>query len=117
MDMTGFFLRSLLMLLIPILVIVAAIVLIRYSHKKRTTPAGSVRYIRDDAPEKRSLGEVLKEHRTRCHMTQEKVAESLGVSRQAVGKWESGASEPSTANLIALAKLYGVTVDELLQYT
>ena len=50
-------------------------------------------------------------------MTQEMVAESLGVSRQAVGKWESGASEPSTANLIALSKLYGVSVDELLRHT
>lgn len=35
---------------------------------------------------RRSLGEALKEHRTRCHMTQEFVAEHLGVSRQAVSK-------------------------------
>ena len=104
-------------LLVPVLVIVAVILLIRNYNKKRTVPPEPSQYIRDDAPEKRSLGEVLKEHRTRCHMTQEMAAESLGVSRQAVGKWESGASEPSTANLIALAKLYGVTVDELLQYT
>jgi len=34
-------------------------------------------------------------------MTQEFVAESLGVSRQAVSKWESGASDPSTTNLMA----------------
>ena len=47
-------------------------------------------------------------------MTQEFVAERLGVSRQAVSKWESGASEPSTSNLIAIAKLYGVTVEEML---
>lgn len=40
-------------------------------------------------------------------MTQEFVAEALGVSRQAVSKWESGASDPSTTNLIALAKLFG----------
>ena len=64
---------------------------------------------------KRSLGEVLKGHRTRCKMTQEFVAESLGVSRQAVSKWESGASDPSTSNLLALAKLYGVTAEELLR--
>lgn len=51
---------------------------------------------------KRSLGETLKAHRTRCKMTQEFVAESLGVSRQAVSKWESGASDPSTSNLLAL---------------
>ena len=62
----------------------------------------------------KSLGEALKEHRTRCKMTQEFVAEQLGVSRQAVSKWESGVSDPSTSNLIALAKLYKVPVEELL---
>lgn len=64
---------------------------------------------------RKSLGEVLKEHRTRCKMTQEFVAERLGVSRQAVSKWESGASEPSTSNLLALAKLYEVSPEELLR--
>jgi len=61
-----------------------------------------------------SLGEAIKEQRNRCKMTQEFVAESLGVSRQAVSKWETGASDPSTSNLIALAKLYGISADELL---
>ena len=64
---------------------------------------------------KRSLGELLKEHRIRCHMTQEFVAERIGVSRQAVSKWENGTSDPSTSNLFALAKLYGVSVEELLR--
>ena len=64
---------------------------------------------------KRSLGEVLRAHRTRRQMTQEFVAESLGVSRQAVSKWENGTSDPSTVNLLALAKLYGVAADELLR--
>lgn len=41
----------------------------------------------------KSLGEILKEERLRCQMTQEFVAESLGVSRQAVSKWESGVSQ------------------------
>lgn len=63
----------------------------------------------------KSLGELLKENRLRCKMTQEFVAESLGVSRQAVSKWESGSSDPSTSNLLALAKLYGVSAEELLQ--
>ena len=62
-----------------------------------------------------SLGEALKEHRTRCQMTQEFVAEQLGVSRQAVSKWENGTSDPSTSNLLALAKLYGISAQELLQ--
>ena len=64
---------------------------------------------------RRSLGEVLKEHRVRCKMTQEFVAESLGVSRQAVSKWETGTADPSTSNLLALAKLFGVRPEELLQ--
>ena len=63
----------------------------------------------------KSLGEALKEHRTRCKMTQEFVAEHLGVSRQAVSKWENGTSDPSTSNLLALAKLYGVSPEELLR--
>lgn len=61
------------------------------------------------------LGEVLKEHRTRCKLTQEFVAEHLGVYRQAVSKWESGQADPKTTNLIALAKLYGVTPEELVK--
>ena len=64
---------------------------------------------------RRTLGEVIKAHRQRCQMTQEFVAESLGVSRQAVSKWESGVSDPSTSNLLALAKLYGVSAEELLR--
>ena len=62
-----------------------------------------------------SLGSALKTYRTECKMTQEFVADSLGVSRQAVSKWENGTSDPSTSNLLALAKLYGITVEELLQ--
>lgn len=63
---------------------------------------------------KKNLGEVLKEHRVACKMTQEFVAERIGVSRQAVSKWESGISNPSTSNLIALAKLFGTSVEALL---
>lgn len=64
---------------------------------------------------RRSLGEALKAHRTECKMTQEFVAEHLGVSRQAVSKWETGASDPSTSNLLALAKLYGIAAEALLK--
>ena len=70
---------------------------------------------KEKAEVRRSLGEVLKEHRVRCKMTQEFVAESLGVSRQAVSKWESGTADPSTSNLLALAKLFGVSAEELLK--
>lgn len=64
---------------------------------------------------KASLGEVLRKYRTERNMTQEFVAESLGVSRQAVSKWEKGVSDPSTSNLLALAKLYRISVEELLR--
>ena len=64
---------------------------------------------------KKTLGEVIKKHRVDCKMTQEFVAETIGVSRQAVSKWESGECDPSTSNLIALAKLYRTTVEEILQ--
>ena len=64
---------------------------------------------------KKSLGETLKEHRVNCKMTQEFVADSLGISRQAVSKWENGTSDPSTSNLFALANLFGVSVEELLK--
>lgn len=63
----------------------------------------------------KSLGEALKENRVRCQMTQEFVAETLGVSRQSVSKWENGSSDPNTSNLIALAKLYKISPEELLR--
>ena len=64
---------------------------------------------------RKSLSEMLKENRTRCKMTQEFVAESIGVSRQAVSKLEKGTSEPNTSNLMALAKLYGIPAEDLLR--
>lgn len=63
----------------------------------------------------KTLGEVIKKYRVECKMTQEFVAETLGVSRQAVSKWESGISDPSTTNLMALAKILGVTVEDMLK--
>ena len=64
---------------------------------------------------RKSLGDTLKEHRVRCAMTQEFVAEAMGVSRQAVSKWENGTADPSTSNLLKLARLYGVTPEELIR--
>ncbi len=62
-----------------------------------------------------SLSQRLKQLRTDRNYTQEYVAEILGVSRQAVSKWENGSSEPSTSKLFAIAKLYGIEVTELLE--
>ena len=63
----------------------------------------------------KSLGEALKENRIRCQMTQEFVAEALCVSRQSVSTWENGFSDPNTSNLIALAKLYKISPEQLLE--
>lgn len=48
------------------------------------------------------------------NLSQEELAERLGVSRQAVSKWERGEASPDTDNLIALAKIYGISLDELI---
>ena len=62
------------------------------------------------------LSENLQELRKRFHFSQEEVAERIGVSRQAVAKWESGETVPDLTNTIALAELYDVTLDELVHY-
>ena len=61
------------------------------------------------------LGEKIGQYRRSLGISQEELGARLGVSRQAVSKWENGTSEPSTSNLMALAKLYGLSVDELLR--
>lgn len=57
------------------------------------------------------LADMRREH----GYSQEALAAELGLSRQAVSKWERGESQPDTANLIALADLYDVTLDELIR--
>ncbi len=49
------------------------------------------------------------------NLSQEALAEKLGISRQAVSKWERAEASPDTDNLILLARLYGVSLDDLLQ--
>ena len=99
------------LLLILASAVSALILLIRALRKYLRS--GEVRQENRAAVE--SLAKALKGHRERCRMTQEFVAEAVGVSRQAVSKWETGAADPSTANLLALAKLYGVSPEELLR--
>ena len=60
-------------------------------------------------------GTYLASRRRGRDMTQQQVADILGVSNKTVSKWESGASDPSTSNLLALARLYGVSAEELLR--
>lgn len=98
------------------LVIVAAVIYLFILVVKALRKYISATEIREEKTQiKKSLAEILKENRVRCKMTQEFVAEAIGVSRQAVSKWENGISDPSTSNLIALARLYGVSAEELIQ--
>lgn len=48
-------------------------------------------------------------------LSQSGLAEALGVSRQAVSRWETGAAMPSAENLFCLSRLYGVPMDELIR--
>lgn len=61
------------------------------------------------------IAQRLAELRRKKGYSQEALANELGLSRQAVSKWERAESSPDTENLIALAKLYGVSLDELLR--
>ena len=114
MATQGFF--TFLLLLLPSILIYAAIAYVLYLLIRALRKYLNEKPIRQEtAAVRKSLGETIKEHRTRCNMTQEFVAEQLGVSRQAVSKWESGASDPSTANLLGLAKLFEVSPADLLK--
>ena len=61
-----------------------------------------------------AMAQRLVDRRKAAGLSQEALAAQLGVSRQAVSKWERSESSPDTDNLIALAALYGVSVDEWL---
>ena len=63
-----------------------------------------------------TLGEKIKDLRKAASITQEGLAEKIGVSRQAVTKWESDVGMPDVENLKIIANLFNITVDELLDY-
>ena len=60
------------------------------------------------------IADRLIQLRKKHGLSQEELADKLGLSRQAVSKWERAEASPDTDNLICLAKLYGVSLDELL---
>ena len=66
--------------------------------------------------QKSNLARNLTVLRQLNHFSQEEVAEQIGVSRQAVAKWEAGQSVPDILNCDALAKLYDVELDDLIHY-
>lgn len=61
-----------------------------------------------------TLGEKIKNYRKQSDMSQEKLAEMVGVSRQAITKWETGNGMPDIENIIALSELFNVSLDEML---
>ncbi|MCR1951187.1 helix-turn-helix transcriptional regulator [Clostridium tertium] len=61
--------------------------------------------------------ENLKRLRKIYQYTQEQLAEKINVSRQSIAKWESGESAPDIASCIELAKLYNVTIDNLVSHS
>lgn len=61
-----------------------------------------------------NIGEKLKEGRKKAGLSQEQLAEKLCVSRQAITKWESNRGIPDVSNIKNIAKLFGVSIDYLL---
>ena len=61
-----------------------------------------------------TLEEQIRNYRKQAGMSQEKMAELIGVSRQAITKWENGTGTPDIANLVAIAELFQISLDELL---
>ena len=62
-----------------------------------------------------TLGNKIQKLRKQKGMSQEKLAEELGVSRQAVSKWELDAALPDIGNIVAISRLFDVTTDYLLK--
>lgn len=62
-----------------------------------------------------TLGERIAYYRGKLGLSQGELAEQLGVSRQAVSKWETDAGLPDLERLIALSRLYHITLDELVK--
>jgi len=62
-----------------------------------------------------SIGEVLKQARASINLSQEEIADKVGVSRQTISNWENGRSYPDISNIMALSDVYGITLDSLLK--
>ena len=62
------------------------------------------------------LAENIANHRKRCRVTQEELADFVGVTKASVSKWENGATTPDIGVLPQLAVFFDISVDELLGY-
>lgn len=61
------------------------------------------------------IGAALAKARVKAGLSQREMAILIGKNERTVQNWEKGTSDPSTSNLFALAKLYGISVEELLK--
>ena len=63
------------------------------------------------------LSDNIREYRKKSNMSQDELAEKLGVSRQSISLWETGQTQPTIDNIIALAKIFNISADTLLGNT
>lgn len=63
------------------------------------------------------LSDNIREYRKKANMSQDELAEKLGVSRQSISLWETGQTQPTIDNIIALAKIFNISADTLLGNT
>ena len=82
--------------------------------KERFTILWEKRHKQEMEDSKMTLEEQIKHYRKQADLSQEKMAEKIGVSRQAITKWENGTGTPDISNLMAIADLFQISVDELL---
>ena len=114
-EIVGMLLSLLILAAVFVIPVILMVLCIRALWIYIRTHAKAQEVKKETAAVRRTLSETLKDHRTRCKMTQEFVAESLGVSRQAVSKWETGETAPTMPNLVLLAQPSGVPLAELLE--
>ena len=62
------------------------------------------------------IGETIRKYRKQANLTQEQLADYLGVTAPAVNKWENGASLPDISLVAPIARVFGIHTDELLSY-
>ena len=70
---------------------------------------------REGEMEQMTLGQRIQMCRKRCGLSQEQLGDQMGVSRQAVSKWEQDTARPDIEKLVALAQLFELSTDELLK--
>ena len=63
-----------------------------------------------------AIGDIIRKYRKNKGMTQEEMAACLGVTTPAVNKWEKGNTLPDITLLVPIARLLGITTDELLSF-